>query len=223
MEQRIDRAAWRRNAHDRLFARLEVPFYSITFRLDVTDAAAWAKKHGVSFYLTMVWATMRAVNSVEAFRYELRGEEVWLLDHRNPSYTYPWDDELFGICGVEWINGESPIDFIARCRAAEKNSTAPLPTAEADAAGHDVYLSSLPWFDYEHITQEFPLNNADSTPRILWGKYETDEHGRRTLAYTVQVNHRLIDGIHLKRLYDALNGAISALEEYEWKNPNGNR
>lgn len=214
MERKIDRKDWQRNAHDRLFARLEVPFYSLTQRLDVTDVAAWANARGVSFYAAMIWVTMKALNGVEAFRYELRGEDVYLLDHRNPSYTYSWDDELFGICGVEWRDGESPVDFAARCKAAEAANTSPVPTAEADAAGHDVYLSSLPWIDYTHISQEFPLDNTDSTPRIMWGRFTTDEKGRKTLSYTVQVNHRLIDGIHLARLYEALSGAIRALEEY---------
>ncbi|MBR3037990.1 MAG: hypothetical protein IKI52_04750 [Clostridia bacterium] len=214
MERKIDRKDWQRNAHDRLFARLEVPFYSLTQRLDVTDVAAWANARGVSFYAAMIWVTMKALNGVEAFRYELRGEDVYLLDHRNPSYTYSWDDELFGICGVEWRDGESPVDFAARCKAAEAANTLPVPTAEADAAGHDVYLSSLPWIDYTHISQEFPLDNTDSTPRIMWGRFTTDEKGRKTLSYTVQVNHRLIDGIHLARLYEALSGAIRTLEEY---------
>ncbi len=214
MEQRIDRAAWRRDAHDRLFARLDVPFYSLTFRLDVTDVYAFSKRAGVSFYAAMIWVTMRAVNAVEAFRYELRGEDVYLLDHRNPSYTYSWDDELFGICGVEWIDGEPPEAFAARCKEAEANNPSPIPTAEADEAGHDVYLSSLPWLDYGHVTQEFPLDRCDSTPRIMWGRFTEDEQGRKTLSYTVQVNHRLIDGIHLKRLNEALNGAIKALEAY---------
>ena len=213
MEQRIDRKDWRRNAHDQLFARLEVPFYSITFRLDVTDLAAWAKRNGVSFYKSLIWVTMRAVNGTEAFLYELRGDEVYRLDHRNPSYTYLWDDELFGICGVEWIDGESPADFEKRCAEAEAMNKTPIPSAESDAAGHDVYLSSVPWIDYEHVTQEFPLDNTDSTPRILWGKITAEADGRKTLAYTVQVNHRLIDGIHLKRLSEALNGAIKELEE----------
>lgn len=214
MERKIDRTTWKRNAHDRLFARLEVPFYSVTLRLDVTGAVRFAKVRGVSFYATMIWVTMRAVNGVEAFRYELRGDDVYLLDHRNPSYTYPWDDELFGICGVEWRDGESPVAFAARCKRAEADNASPIPTAEADEAGHDVYISSLPWFDYTHVTQEFPLNNTDSTPRVMWGRFETDGTGRTTLSYTVQVNHRLIDGIHLNRLYEALNGAIQALEEY---------
>lgn len=213
MERRIDRSTWARSAHDRLFARLEVPFYSITTRVDVTDAVKWAKSRGVSFYKTMLWCSMRAINDVEAFLIELRGDEVYRLDHRNPSYTYPWDGELFGICGVEWKKDEPPQDFIARCDAAEAKNTSPIPTAEADEAGHDVYLSALPWLDYGHIAQEFPLDNTDSTPRLLWGKY-VDEGGRKTMAYTVQVNHRLIDGIHLKRFFDALNGAIRTLEDF---------
>lgn len=213
MERRIDRREWNRDAHDRLFARLEVPFYSLTWRLDVTEAAAYAKRRGVSFYAVMIWVTMQAVNGVEAFRCELRGDEVYLLDHRDPSYTYPWDEELFGICGIPWIDGEDPVSFAARMKAAEDANTSPVPTAEADEAGHDVYISSLPWIDYTHIAQEFPLDNTDSTPRIMWGRFETDEKGRKTLSYTVQVNHRLIDGIHLCRLLDGLNGAIHALEE----------
>lgn len=212
MEKRIDRENWNRDAHDKLFARLEVPFYSLTWRTDVTEAVAFAKRRGVPFYSVMIWVTMRAINGVEAFRYELRGDEVWLLDRRNPSYTYPWDDELFGICGLEWRDDEDPVSFALRMREAERNNPAPVPTAEADEAGHDVYISCLPWMDYTHITQEFPLNNTDSTPRVMWGCFETDEKGRKTLSYTVQVNHRLIDGIHLKRLSEGLCGAIHALE-----------
>ena len=214
MEKRIDRKDWKRDAHDRLFARLEVPFYSLTWRQDVTEAVSFAKRRGVSFYAAMIWATMRALNGVEAFRYALCGDEVLLLDRRNPSYTYPWDDELFGICGLNWIDGEDPVAFAARMKAAEAKNLSPVPTAEADKAGHDVYISSVPWFDYTHIAQEFPLDNTDSTPRILWGRFTENEQGRKTLSYTVQVNHRLIDGIHLARLREALNGAIQALEEF---------
>ena len=212
MEQRIDRKNWNRDAHDRLFQRLEVPFYSVTWRLDVTEAEAFAKRRGVPFYSVMIWVTMQAVNGVAAFRYELRGDEVWLLDHRDPSYTYQWDDELFGICGLPWIDGEDPIAFAARMKAAEQANPSSIPTAEADEAGHDVYISSLPWIDYTHIAQEFPLDNTDSTPRIMWGRFTENEQGRKTLSYTVQVNHRLIDGIHLRRLSEGLCGAIHALE-----------
>ena len=212
MKQKIDRKTWNRNAHDALFARLEVPFYSLTWKLDVTEAVRFANRRGISFYATMICVTMRAVNGVEAFRYELRGDDVYLLEHRDPSYTYQWNEELFGICGLPWIDGEDPVAFAARMKAAEAKNPSPIPTAEADEAGHDVYISSLPWIDYTHIAQEFPLDNTDSTPRIMWGRFETDAQGKKTLSYTVQVNHRLVDGVHLHRLSEGLNGAIHALE-----------
>ena len=216
MERKIDRSTWPRDAHDKLFARLEVPFYSVTFRLDVTGAVRFAKARGISFYGVMIWATMKAINGVEAFRCELRGDEVYMLDHRNPSYTYQWNDELFGICGLEWRENELPEAFAARMRAAEQANPSPIPSAEADAEGHDVYISSLPWIDYTHIAQEFPLDNTDSTPRVMWGRFTENEEGRFTLSYTVQVNHRLIDGIHLAGLQERLNGAIKELEEQVW-------
>lgn len=191
--------------HSDFFGRIAVPFYSVTFRLDVTRLKARCREENLPFYYAMMYVTMRAVNSVEEFRYEMRDGLLTLRPYRSPSYTFPYEEEIFGICGVEWDETESAADFTARCKAAEQALTAPLPTAEEDASGCDVYLSCLPWFDYGHMTQEFDLDRDDSTPRILWGKFTADERGTLTLPYTVQVNHRFLDGVHLGKLYEALN------------------
>lgn len=215
MRHEIDRAAWKRSAYCDFFGALEVPFYSVTFRLDVTALKRHCRENGVSFYAGMIWVTMRAINAIEAFLYEIEGERVYRIDARNPSYTYPADDELFGILTIPWERDESLAAFDARRRAAEQANASPLPTAEADAEGHDVYISCLPWFDYEHVAQEFPLNRDDSTPRVMWGRFTEGADGRLTLPYTVQVNHRLIDGIHLGRLYERLGAELAALERKE--------
>lgn len=200
-----------RYGHSEFFGRIAVPFYSTTVRVDVTELYARAKARGIPFYYAMMWATMRAVNSVPAYLYEVRDGTLQKAEKRDPSYTYLYEEEIFGIAGVAWQAGESPEAFTERCRRAEANNKSPLPTLEADAAGCDVYLSSLPWFDYEHVAQEFDLNGEDSTPRILWGRFTKGADDRLTLAYTVQVNHRFIDGIHIKQLLDALR---LAMEEF---------
>lgn len=210
MREKIDSATWKRRAHCALFGRLDVPFYSVTFRLDVTNLYAWCKREGLPFYHSLIWVTMRAVNRTDAYLYELEGDDVYRLAYRSPSYTYVYDDDLFGICNLAWDADESAAAFCARCKRAEATNTTPLPDAETDAEGHDVYISCLPWFDYTHVAQEFSLDRDDSTPRILWGKF-VDENGRKTLAYTVQVNHRLLDGVHLNQLLTALNQEISQL------------
>ena len=45
--ERIDRSQWRRSAHCDFFGRIEVPFYSVTFRLDVTPLVSYCKAHGL--------------------------------------------------------------------------------------------------------------------------------------------------------------------------------
>ena len=210
--QRIDKRTWKRSAYADFFGALDVPFYSITFRLDVTALHAHCKARGLSFYAGMIWVTMRAINGIDAFLYELSGGDVYRLDARDPSYTYPYGDDLFGINTIPLIEGESLLAFAERMKRTEAQRTAPLPTLSEDAAGHCVYLSCLPWLDYEHVAQEFSLDRDDSTPRVLWGKYTTGADGRQTLAYTVQVNHRLIDGVHLGRLHEALCRELQTME-----------
>lgn len=210
MPIKIDKSQWKRRAYCDFFGGLDVPFYSVTFRLDVTALHRFCKAEGISFYAGMIWATMRAINGLEEYRYEIRGEDVYLNEQLDPSYTFPLPDELFGINTIPWIEGETLSDFAARMKRTEGTLSSPLPSAEADEAGHNVYISCLPWFDYEHVAQEFPLNRDDSTPRVLWGQFTMDERGRLTLPYTVQVNHRLIDGVHIAKLKTALTAELAA-------------
>lgn len=207
----VDRSAWPRNGHDELFARLEFPFYSITYPVDVTAVADFAHSHKLSFYHSVMWCVMDALNRIEAFRYRLSGDEVRLYDSLSPSYTCLGDGELFGIVDVDWERDMNVFRFCELARAAELRR-GDLPTAEEDERGYLVFISCLPWISYTQVTQEATFDRTDSVPRIMWGKY-TNENGRKVMPFTIQANHRLIDGIHLKQLDEAMKANILALEE----------
>ena len=85
--QKIDLAVWPRAELFRFFSAVSQPFYSVTFRVDVTNLHAYARAHGVSFYYALGYLVTDAVNAVENFRYTIRSGEVWLLDKRVPSFT----------------------------------------------------------------------------------------------------------------------------------------
>ena len=51
------------------------------------------------------------------------------------------------------------------------------------------------------------LNKEDSIPRVSWGKYYK-KSSRIVLPFNIQVNHRLVDGIHIGMFYSKLNTAI---------------
>ena len=67
---------------------LDQPFYSVCFRVDVTQLHTYTKTHGLSFYYVMTYLVTQAVNEVENLRYTIRDGSVFLLDKRTPSFTY---------------------------------------------------------------------------------------------------------------------------------------
>ena len=80
--QKIDLAVWPRAELFRFFSGVSQPFYSVTFRVDVTNLHAYTKAHGISFYYALCYLATDAVNAVENFRYTIRDGEVFLLDGR---------------------------------------------------------------------------------------------------------------------------------------------
>ncbi len=51
--RKIDLSAWPRAELFRFFSGVSQLFYSVTFRVNVTDFHAYAKAHGFSFYYAL--------------------------------------------------------------------------------------------------------------------------------------------------------------------------
>lgn len=204
----IDKATWpRRKVYD-FFAPMSWPFYSLTFPVDVTTLRRYAGEHGLSFYLSMVYAVTRAMDSVEAFRYKCRGEEIVLHDHLVPSFTdLKPGSETFHITTLE--PGEDIGDF---CRRAKEKSAAQTAFITDGPWDEDqlIYFSCTPWFPLTASTNERNADPGDSVPRVSWGKYE-ERDGATMLSLSLELNHRLLDGAHVGKFYDALNAFMGTL------------
>ena len=83
--------------------------------------------------------------------------------------------------------------------------------AESDAL---IYFSCLPWVSITALTNERDFDADDAIPRIVWGKYHR-EGERDVLGLALEVNHRLIDGLHIGRFVQDLQQRIDALAEAE--------
>lgn len=203
----IDLAAWpRREVYD-FFSRIDDPFYMVTFQLDVTPLRDYTKRHDLSFYYAMVYLCTQAFNQTAAFRLAIRGGQVWELEARSPSFTdlHP-GSEVFHIVTMPCAGTLAQF-----CRAAAEKSAAQTTflnrQAETDAL---IYYSCLPWVELTALTNERDHDPDDSVPRIAWGRYVQRE-GRLRLGVSLEVNHRLIDGLHIGQFVQALERRIAAL------------
>ena len=198
---------WPRRELFEFFSRVSDPFYSVTFRLDVTRLRAFCKARGLSFYYSLIWLSTKAFNDTEAFSYLLRDGELARLPERRPSFTdLKPGAEQFHI--VTMPAGDSLEAF---CRAANEKSAAQTVLIELSEEKDDlIFFSAVPWLDLTALTNERDFDADDAIPRVTWGKY-VERDGRLELGYSVEVNHRFIDGLHIGRFAERLQALIDAL------------
>lgn len=204
----VDMAQWKRRERYEFFKGLSWPFWSVSFPVDVTGLHRWSHENGLSFYYALVYLCTRALEEVEAFHYKDRGEGIVWHDRLVPSFTdLAPGQEDFHIVTLE--AGEDLADFCRRAREMSRAQTAFVD----DGAWQDemVYFTCLPWMPITALSNERELDPIDSIPRLSWGKYVTDANGRDSLNMTISVNHRLIDGVHVGRFYEALTARLAAL------------
>ena len=205
--RKIDLEHWDRREIFSFFSRLAQPFYSVSFRLDVTELRRFCKENGLSFYYAMVFLVTRAVNETEAFLYTIEDGEVFLLDRREPSLTDRGEGERYFHI-VTMPLGE---ELTAFCAAAAEKSRAQKNFIDYCSEGRDlVYLSTLPWLDLTALTNERDLGDDDVVPRIAWGRYG-ECGGRLTLGMSVEVDHRFVDGADIGAFAARLEELIAAL------------
>ena len=178
------------------FRGMTFPFAGLTVEMDITDMMA--ARGGRPFFLSMLYAVVRAANAVPRLRRRILPDgRVAEYDWCAPSYTAMKSDGVYVYCNVE---GALPYDeFVAqgqrRQREVLERGTL---TEDGDVLSY-FFVSSLPWMHYSQL-QHPAVSPDDSNPRISWGKYVT-VNGRTTLPVSLFVNHALADGLHISRFF----------------------
>ena len=202
-ERYIDLETWPRRDAYWLFSKGYLPYFSVTTPLDVTNLCLFAKKEGLSFYRALVYVVTKAMNELEPFRLRIRPEGIAICDTVSPSYTTAGPEGTFGITDVDYLPGESMGDFCRRAREKEAAQTKQMQV-EDEFRDDLIFFSSVPWFVTTSVLQEQPTNPDDSFPRVLWDRIH-EEKGRKLVNFTLQLNHRLLDGSHVRDLLARMN------------------
>ena len=205
--QRVDLASWPRREIYEFFSAISNPFYVVTFRLDVTELYRAAKEREFSFYHGLIWLCTKAMERVDAFSYAVSEGQVVRLEGRRPSFTHlKPGSETFQIVTMP---GEGSMEEF--CAAAKEKSETQRFFIDPAGEGIDmIFFSCLPWVDVTALTNERNLDKDDAIPRIAWGKF-VEENGRKVLGFSLEVNHRFIDGLHIGQFARELERMIGEL------------
>jgi chloramphenicol O-acetyltransferase type A len=206
----IDITTWKRAEHFRFFQAEDYPQYNICMNIDITNFLAKTKNKKLSFYYAMTYATTDIANKVEEFRYRIRGEQVVLHDRTHPSFTdiTPGED-LFKLVTVELE--DSMEEFVQSAKKISSSQTSLFTPGDNDMRDDVVYITCIPWISFTSLSHTMNIRKEDSMPRISWGKYFS-EGERILLPFSVQVNHALVDGIHVGRYVEMLQKYLNEFE-----------
>jgi chloramphenicol O-acetyltransferase type A len=208
-ERYIDIETWPRKDAYRLFSRGYLPYFAVTTPLDVTELLSCTRKEGLSFYRSLIYVVTKAMNELEPFRLRIRPEGIAVCETVSPSYTTAGKDGTFGITDVDYRPGETMEAFCRRALAQEAQQQEQM-TVQDDVRDDLVFFSSVPWFVTTSVLQEQPTDPDDSFPRVLWDRIH-EEQGRKVVNFTVQLNHRLLDGSHVRDLLLRMKELMTAL------------
>ena len=206
----IDRSTWPREGHYRFFAAMSDPTFALTFPVDVTALRGYAKAGGLSFYAALVYLVTKAMEDTEAFRLRDRDGAIVCHDRLVPSFTdLKPDSDLFHIVTLE--AGDDLADFCRRAKALSSAATGLFISGPGEW-DHDqeIFITCLPWFPVTGALNERHNDPSDAIPRAAWGKWE-ERDGRTLLSVSLEANHRLVDGVHVGKFYQALERRIAAL------------
>lgn len=80
MKHPVDIDNWNRRENYLFFRDFANPYYSVTSQVDVTEAYIRAKALGIKFSHYAMYASIRAVNSIEALRYrQVDGKSGYMI------------------------------------------------------------------------------------------------------------------------------------------------
>jgi len=201
----INLKTWSRREHFKIFSTFDYPHFSLCANVDLTAFYPAVKGHGISFTVAIVYVLARAANAIPEFRYRIRGGEVVEHEIVHPSTTILTNEDLFSFCTIEYTENFA----LFAARAAEQiASVQENPTLEDEPRREDLlFMTAIPWVSFTSFMHPLHLHPADSVPRFAWGKFFEDGEFLK-MPLSVQGHHALMDGLHMGRFYEKVQGYL---------------
>ncbi|MBS1610523.1 MAG: chloramphenicol acetyltransferase [Bacteroidetes bacterium] len=199
MIKTIDINTWPRKDHFNFFRQFEEPFFGVCININCTRAYETCKQNGYSFFLYYLYASLKAANSTEPFRYRIAGDKILHYESVNASPTINRPDGTFGFGYMDYKESFSEFMNMAEIEIEKvRNSPGLVPAITGENV---IHYSSIPWINFTSLSHARSFSFKDCIPKISFGKM-TENNGIKSMPVSVHVHHGLMDGYHVGQFID---------------------
>jgi len=210
VKRKIDMTRYKRLGMFEAFKDMQLPCFSITCNVDITNLLRFTKANGYRFFITLSYAITRAINRVPELRQRLIDGELYEYERVDPGYTVLLDDGNFSFCDSLYLEVFSEYHEYARQRIEAVKTC---PDCGKGEKHHMFFITNVPWISFTSITHPYDDKYA-SIPVIATGKYFSQEN-RLLLPLAVQAHHGMVDGFHLGQFFEHLNRCLRDPDGFE--------
>lgn len=208
MKKIIDIDTWKRRDNYHFFSNFLNPCISITSEVDCTEAKQKASQNKKSFFLTYLYAILRAANEIEELRYRIKRDGQVVLYDKLDVITpiQVSEDGKFTSVRIPWNQDfekfhESAREIIKQADADEDPYAYTYDRNILDDDNYDVILvSATPDLYFTSVTHTQEHKNGSDFPLLNVGKAVTRE-GRLLMPVAINIHHGLVDGKHLSYFF----------------------
>ncbi len=121
MRQEIDIKKWDRRQHFEYYSKISTPHYCVAFNIDITNLLQFTRRHGISFYYSLIYLCTQSLNSIDEFLLEIEDNRVFKAERRVPCFT----DLQKGATSFHMVSlpcQGNIIDFAVKAREESRNN-----------------------------------------------------------------------------------------------------
>ena len=207
MERIFDIDNWDRKENYFFFKDFKEPFVGITVELDATALVRVCKSKSISIHHALLYCTISAANQCLPMR--LRRKDDGVIEHSTIDMGCAVMREgtsAFTFAYYPWHEGDDAKRFITRALEITNKTAQGLPLEHRPDRTNLIYGTTLPWISFTSFTHP-KKGGGHSIPRTVLGKIFNRE-GKDILPFQLEVDHALMDGIHMAQYFDVLQSEI---------------
>lgn len=199
-QSQVNLESWHRRDLFLHYKDYDNPYFSISLNLDITHFHSYIKQRKYPFSLSLLYLCLRVANEHRSFRYRIRGDQVVLLDQVNAAMTILHDDDCFDFC--YFMYQQCYFDYLNIASIElDQHREQRRNLRHADLEEDVIHFAVLPWIHFTNLSHARDTRTRGSIPKIIFGKFENHEK-RLILPMAIEVNHALVDGIHVARFVE---------------------
>jgi chloramphenicol O-acetyltransferase type A len=207
----IDQKEWKRSKHFDFFKKFKNPYFNICTDIEITNTYSYTRKNKISIFTAVLFAVMKTCNYFEEFRYRIENDRIKVHKLIHPGITILSDNDVYYTCTFDYK--ERFKEFLEEYNNAIDRAKKEFLLDEKQKERDDlVFISSLPWMTFTSVTNPMDGNPLDSIPRFIVGKLYKRE-GKILMPISVQVNHCLMDGVHVAKFFFKLTDSLKEPEK----------